>query len=298
MMIWNEEKGEEGGFTGLLQPGTTAAGYGYQLVSPNIGILNSKCAVVLEDVNMSDISTEYPAMTGAFWVSRKGIFKSNGGVIKDVTGGIANYFDTSKPECIRRGYEDKHFFDWDDNEKVMILGLVSGSSATTPNKFFVYNPFTNMWAEDTRGQNISCLFNVEAASGDVPILQYAGGQDGFVYRVNTTDDDVSTAIDADVIMELDSDQERIVVKQELLKSKVQSAGNITRSVSENGNSTYGKTRTIDMTERVSGETYRREESLTDHIEGEHLSFRWRNNTASQSMYLLDVEFRLRPKLNR
>jgi hypothetical protein len=306
LLVWQEELGEEGGGFHIVEPGLSVAeqvntggkGYDSEVISDRIGILNSKCAVVLEDVGMGDLNIDRPVMKGVFFISRYGVYKSDGSFLKNISGGIGNHFDPSRSECIRAGYEKKHFLTWDSTYNVLRMGLVSGSSATEPNKFFIYNPVRDIWAEDTLGQKLSCLTEVGAASGDVPVLQYGGGQDGFVYRVNTTNDDISTAIDGDVIMELDSEKNRIRLTQELLKCKVQSAGDISRSVSQNGNTTYEYARTIDMTARVPGESYRREERLTDSIEGEHLSFRWRNNIASQSMYLLDVEFRLKEKLNR
>jgi len=298
MLVWQEEKGEEGGGFHIIQPGATAAGYASQVISDKIGIMNSKCVAVLEDVGMTDLNTERPIMKGVYFLSRSGVYKTDGSFLRNISSGIANYFDSSKSECIRAGYENKHYLTYDTLYRILRLGIVSGSSATEPNKFFVYNYATDKWAEDTLGQPLSSIFEVEASSGNVPILQYGGGQSGFVYRLNTTDNDVATAIDADVIMEMDSEKDRLVVQQELLKCKVQSAGDISRSVSVNGNTTYTNSRTISMTARVTGESYRREEVLTDHIEGEHLSFRWRNNTAAQSMYLLDVEFRLKPKYNR
>ncbi|MCK5616852.1 hypothetical protein KAR91_84100 [Candidatus Pacearchaeota archaeon] len=302
LLVWQEEKGEEGGGFHIIEPGLTATGYDSQVISDRIGILNSKCAVVLEDVEMRDLNINRPVMKGVYFVSRYGVYKSDGGSLKGVSGGISNYFKSKNTECIRAGYEGKHSLTWDSMYGILRLALVSGPTATEPNKFFIFNSVRGIWAEDTLGQPLSCMAEVEAVSGNVPVLQYGGGQDGFVYRVNITDNDTdndaSTAIDADVIMELDSEQDRFIVKQELLKSKVQSAGAISRSVSVNGNTAYEYNRTIKMTERVAGETYRREEKLTDLIEGEHLSFRWRNNEISEKMYLLDVEFRVNKKLNR
>ena len=300
LFAFQEEKGRDGGCLTVIE-GDAPENYSKLVLSTQIGIMNAKCVAVLEDVDISELNKERPIFKALFWLSRYGVFKCDGRVVKNVSGGIANFFDATQSEVVRVGYEDKHWLEWDPTYNVLRIGLVSGGSATEPNIFLVYNPVTGVWGTDTLGQDLSCMTNVEAASGDISVLQYGGTQDGFVMQFNTTTNDTaasSTAIDADVIMELDSEKDRLRVKQELMKCKVQSAGDISRSVSINGNTTYTNARTIGMTARIAGESYRREEKLTDDIEGEHLSFRWRNNTASQSMYLLDVEFRLQPKYNR
>ena len=54
--------------------------------------MNNKCAVVLEDVGMTDLSTENPSMKGVFFKSRYGNFKTDGRFLLNISGGIYNYY--------------------------------------------------------------------------------------------------------------------------------------------------------------------------------------------------------------
>lgn len=297
LLVWQEEKGKEGGCFSIVEPGETSAKYDSQIVSPTLGILNSKCAVVLEDVNMSDINKEIPTMTGVFFVSRVGIQKSNGDFVKDISGGIANYFDPSKAECIRRGYEDKHFLEWDSLYKVIRLGLVSGSSATEPNKFFVLDPVTNAWTEDVLGQNISSLTEIEAASGNTIMLQYAGCQDGFVRRVNTSNHDDGSDITSNIVLGLNGRGHKFLLDEETVRCKAQSSGEITRTIASDGNTTFEDTQTLEMTVDETGDTYRAHRYPSGRLEGSHFEIKFENTTSGVPMELEDFGCTIEEVLN-
>jgi hypothetical protein len=292
LLVWQEEKGSEGGCFSIVEPGATAADYASQIISPTLGILNNKCAVVLEDVNMSDINAEIPTMTGVFFVSRTGIYKSNGSFVKSISGGIANYFDPSKTECIRRGYEKKHFLEWDSLYKVLRLGIVSGASATEPNKFFHLDPATNAWMEDVLGQNISSLTEVEAASGNIAVLQYAGCQDGYVRRVNTGNLDDGTLITSNVVLGVNGQGHKIVLHEESVRCKVQASGNITRTIAIDGNTAFADSKTLPMTAYNTNDTFRAHRNPTDKLQGNHFEIKYENTTSDVPMELEDAGFRI------
>lgn len=284
MLVWGEEKGEEGGYFTIVQPGATASGYDSQIISERIGIMNNKCAVTLEDANMGDLNTERPVMKGVYFLSRTGVYKSDGSFLKNISGGIANYFDPTRSVCIRRGYEKEHFLSWDSTYGVLRLGIVSGNSATVPNKFFVFDTVGDTWHEDELGQPLSSIFEVDGASGDIPVLQYGGGQDGYVYRLNTTNDDVSTAIDKSIKIELDGEGYRIRLGGMAFVLKDQTAGDITVDVYVNGAATPVYTSARSMISSIGAYKGHR---FNCHIEGDHLTIRLRNNTSNQPVYLLE-----------
>lgn len=286
LFVWQEEKGRDGGCLTIIE-GNSPSTFDKLVLSDRIGIVNSKSLALIEDMEVGDMSPNKGVYKGVLWISRYGIYKTDGRNIKNISGGISNYFDPLKAECIRAGYEAKHWMAWDSVYSVVRVGLVSGASATMPNIFFVYDPITGNWSTDTLGQPLSCIEEVEAASGNIPALQIGGGQDGYVYQVNTTDSDISTAIDGSVTMELNGKGRRITLKEEALRCKVQSAGDITRTIAMNGNTTFGDSKTFSMTAAASGDTYRRHRSVIDKT-GDHVSIKWRNNTAGQNMLLLDV----------
>jgi hypothetical protein len=78
------------------------------------------------------------------------------------------------------------------------------------------------------------MWEVAAASGNVPVLQMGGSQDGYVMRLNNTDDDISTAIDKSIRIELDGEGWQIRLKKMALVFKDQTAGNLIVDVYRKG----------------------------------------------------------------
>ena len=288
MLVWGEEIGEEGGYFSIIQPGADATGYDSQIISERIGIMNNKCAVTLEDSNMGDLNTERPIMKGVYFLSRSGVYKSDGSFLKVISGAIANYFDPTRDECIRRNYEKEHFLVWDSAYGVIRLGIVSGDSATVPNKFFTFDTAGNTWHEDVLGQPLSSISEIDGNSGDIPVLQYGGGQDGYVYRLNTTDSDVSTAIDKSLKIELDGEGHVLRLKEMALVVKAQAAGDVIVDIYRKGNATPAFTKTLTMIN--ANADYKGHRFLTGDVKGDHLTIRIRNSVASQPVYLLEYGF--------
>jgi hypothetical protein len=65
-----------------------------------------------------------------------------------VGGDIQNYFDPDKPECIRNGYGNMHWAAFDSRDGVVRFGLVTGTTATSPNVFPVLDLRTMTWSFD------------------------------------------------------------------------------------------------------------------------------------------------------
>lgn len=213
LMVWQEEKGTDGGCLTLIE-GSTTEDINKRIISTKHGTFSSKSAVVVEDVpTQSNLSvdssgqlTQVPSnATVAFFISRDGVFSSNGKTVNCVSQKIQNHFDnTDSSDCIRRGYENEHWIDYDPIFKVIRMGLVTGSSATVPNTFLVYDISSGVWSYDSLAQPLSCHCNVEATSGQYPVLQCGGGSgDGTVYQLNVGTTDAGTAIDSYALMEFD-----------------------------------------------------------------------------------------------
>lgn len=294
LLVWQAEKGEEGGSLTIVE-GDTPTGqmaFDKKLISSRYGIVNSKSAVVLEGVNISEMNTDRPIATVAYWISRDGVFKTNGVTFSSADADISNFFDPTKSECIVKGKEDKHWMAYDRAYKVVRMGLCcgnppAGTSADMANRFFVLDPLTGKWITDVLTQPISCMFEVEAETGNLIVLQMGGGQDGYVRQLNTTNSDESTAIDASVTMEINGKGERIRVKKDSLRCKSQPAGNIVRTIMADGNPAVKDTKTLTMTAKIANDVYRRH-FKTNPTEGDHLSIKWRHNTAGEACHFLDL----------
>lgn len=298
LMVWQEEKGELGGCVTLIQ-GFSPETYGKFIISNRIGIMNSKSAAVVDSILALGKSGMKP-MTLAFWLSREGVFTTDGQYVTNISGDIVNYFDPIKTECIRAGYESKHWLAYDAAYNAIMIGLVSGASATLPNIFLVYDLIDHTWGFDTRAQNLSCLINVEAASGNIPILQVAGGTaDGYVYQINQTLDDVTTAIDAICSIELNGNGNKIQCGKEIFRVKSQSTGNVTRKIYVDGTTTlYGSAidfpQTTTLPPQASGSAFCLHRFVTGNATGTHLKFEWRHNTLAESCFLEEVGLDIKP----
>lgn len=290
MLTFQAESGEKGGCTTLFE-GFSPTTFGKLLLSDRVGIMNEKCAVVVDGVTTAT-QTDERIQTICFWISRYGIMATDGRVIYIISDDIQNYFDERFTESVRRGYEHKHAAFHDPFDNVIRFALVSGTSATVPNIFPVFDLADKSFSFDKHGTAFSCFATVEAASGDTHLLQMAGGSsDGFVHQVNIgTNDAGSTAIDADAILEIDGGAYEIRLMREVLRCKAQSAGDITRSIAKDGSSTFTHTKTLSMVN--SGKAYVRHSKATGNLKGNHLSIRYRNNVVSQTMRIEDVGYEI------
>lgn len=219
LMVVQEEKAGKGGIT--LFEGYSPQTFGKIGVSDTLGVYNSKCLVVVDGIKISTM-TEEKVKKVAFGLCSKGLWRYDGTTPQIVSDQVRNYFDSTKNECIRRGYEDQHWIAYDPADNVLLIGIVSGTVATTPNVFLVYDltQTVDPWSFDVRTQPFSCMLNVESSSGNLKNIQIAGGSgDGIIYRINTGKNDVTTAIDSFVIIELDGDGEIIELRKMVLRRK-------------------------------------------------------------------------------
>jgi len=219
LMVWQEEKGKGGGCVTIFE-GYSPLTFGKVVISTDYGILNSKCAAVVDGTRVGT-PTDQVITKIAFWLSHYGIFMSNGVWVTDITGDIKNYFNPRETECIARGYDNDHWLEYDPAENTINIGLVT-ATGTVPNVHLVLDLENLTWSHDVRTPYLSCMTNVEAASGTKPILQIGGGvADGFVYLLNTGVNDVVTAIDAYSTNEFSGKGMTIHINDGVVRTKVQ-----------------------------------------------------------------------------
>ena len=230
LVIWQEEKGVDGGCITLLE-GYDPLRIGKLLISTRFGTFSQKSVCVVdEDVVTFNLQLQADGTfakspdvkTAAFFLSRYGfcMIDGRGGVTIVSDPAITPYFDQTDTRCIRRGYEDDHWIAIDSTYNVIRIGLVSGSTATVPNIFLVYDYKTGSFSHDKLAYPLSCHVEVEAESGQHQVLQIGGGvNDGMVYQLNTGTNDVSTAIDAYVVMEFDGQGHTLHLEELILRCK-------------------------------------------------------------------------------
>jgi len=260
LMVWQEEKGVQGGCVTLFS-GYNPASYQRTVLSTRIGTMNSKTVAVIESVKTATADTatalEEKIATLVFFLSNNGVCVSNGYTISIVSDDIQNYFDSSKEECIRRGYEDKMWLTYDSTHGVLRLGLVSGPLATKANVFPVYDLADKAWSFDVLGQNLACMAEIEAGSENIPIVQVGGGQeDGTVYQLNYGLNDVEIAIDTYAQIELNNSGLVLNLREFLIRFAAQDYGEVIVEFFKNN--LPGPTKTISMLPEKPGQIIKRE----------------------------------------
>ena len=276
LMVWQEEKGKEGGCLTLFE-GYSPPTFGKLVLSTKLGTLNAKSFAIVDGV-FTSTKTDEVVGTIAFFLSHYGVFMSDGRYVTSISDDIQNYFNPLESECIRKGYENQMWLSYDSAYNVIRIGLVSGSSATTCNIFPVYDLTDKVWTFDDFEQKPSCMAEVEADSGGVHTIQMAGGVGtGFVYQSNYGDNDVTTAISAFADIQLNADGAEIGLRELVLTAKTGTGLTITPTI----DGTDGTTITETALTKV-----RNKYSLNS--QGTNIKVRIGNSTASESMHLFSI----------
>lgn len=289
LMIFQEEKGLEGGCITLIQ-GYDTKTIEKSIISNSIGIINSKAYVVVDGVPTPN-NPKASHVKMVFFISRQGVHMTDGQGVMRISDPVDIYFDpTDTTNCIRDGYEDKHWLKYDSVHKCIRIGLCTGVSATVANMFLVFDVLEGSWGTDTLGQTITCMAEIEAGSGNITVLQYGGSSDGFVYRLNTGLNDIGATtipVNSFLTLEVDGGGNKIDAKTLQVRCKSQTAGSITPSIAFDGNITYTDETVRSMIAKTTGDSYVYQDFPINRKLTDHLSIKLTHNTASEEMYLLD-----------
>jgi hypothetical protein len=251
--------------------------------------MNAKSVAIVDGV-LTATATDETIKTLAFFLSRYGVCVTDGRTISIISDDIRNYFDPTKDECIRRGYEQEMWLEHDTQDNVIRMGLVSGSDATLPNIFPVFDLVTKKWAFDTPAQELSCFANVAAGSGDTVIAQVGGGiDDGTVYQCNYGYNDVSAGIDASLTFELSDGGQVLNLEEFLLIAKAIGSGNAVIQLFENGLSN-GVT-AVAISAAIGSQEVRRHRIPIDRT-SELISVKIGNGKKDEELYLLEAGFQV------
>jgi len=288
LMVWQEEKGVEGGCVTLFE-GYSPSTFGKLVLSSKIGSMNAKSVAIVDGV-LTATATDETIKTLAFFLSRYGVCVTDGRTITIISDDIRNYFEPTKDECIRRGYESEMWLEHDTQENVIRIGLVSGSSATLPNIYPVFDLVTKKWSFDTVAQELSCMANVAAGSGETTIVQVGGGiDDGTVYQLNYGYNDVSTGIDASLTFELSDGGQVLNLEELLLIAKAIESGSAILQIFSN-NIADGST-AIPITPGIGSQLVRRHRIPINRT-SELISVKIGNSKKDEEFYLLEVGFQV------
>lgn len=276
LLVGQEQIGKQGGCMTIFE-GYSPTTYGRLVISTIIGPMNWKCMVVVEGVLVSTV-TEQKVKTLCFVLCRQGFVATDGRIFSVVSDDIGNYFDPTKSECITRATEDRMFIHWSTTESLIYMGIVSATGNTENNIFPIFDLVNKQFYFDDRAQELSCMTEIEAGSGDVAIVTMGGGvDDGFVYQLNYGRPDVSSVIDAYVMSEFNYGGLKMLMREVLLLCKVHASGNVAMTPYAQEVAKTGWN--FAQTAAVASETSRRNRKGINLV-GHHLSLRFRNTEAA------------------
>ena len=303
LMVWQQELGAEGGCLTLFDAWGPPL-YSKVLLSSKIGTLNAKSAVVIDGVTLPRaLDPIGKPVTIAFFISHYGIYFTDGEKPIRISDDIQNYFDTKETAtCITRGAEDEMFVFHDTSYNVLRFGLVTGASGTVCNTFPVFDLVDWTWSFDTLGQALAAMCEVEAASGDLPILQYGGGtNDGFIYQLNVGLNDynaaVKTLIASYIRMEFNGQGEYMELRELLLLMKTQT-GDAELTVYKNDVAVTAVTdKDLSMVAENTNEMVRRHR-VPLNVVGQHISIQIQHDEVDEGCYLEGLGVNMKTWENR
>lgn len=284
LMVWQEEKGVEGGCITIIE-GYSPETFGKLIMSSKLGTMSNKTVVVV-DGTIKSTKTDESIKTMAYFISRYGVFATDGTTVWSISDPIQNYFDPQEEECIRYGYKNKMWMGYDSAEDVLRLGLVSGPNATTCNVFPVYDLADGSWYFDCYGQELACITEVDAASGNTEVVQIGGGvDDGTVYHLNYGNNDVGEAIDSYVRLEFTGDGQYLLLREMILKVKSETSGNAYIEIYNAGRKRVKKV--VPITPEIYDQIVRRNRIPLNFI-SQHISIVIGNKEPQKTIYLEEL----------
>lgn len=283
IMVFQEEKGARGGCVTIFE-GYSPATFGKLVLSTRIGSFSPKTIAVVDGAEASQTRRDTTSQTQCYFLSHYGVFMSDGRVVTCISDDIQNYFDPRFSECIRKGYEDVMWLEYDSTENLVKIGIVSGSSATACNKYFCYDIADGVWYEDTYAASLSVFREVEAGSGQFHTLQISGGDStGYLYQMNSGTTDDSTAITWKLVWEFGHGPYFIDIMEVLTRLKVSAGQTYTWTMEEND--VQVDTGTGSMAAEVTNYTLRRNRHLQETGDIPWITF---TMTGTAAIYLYDM----------
>jgi hypothetical protein len=297
LVVWQEERGRDGGCLTLFE-GYSPSTFGKLLLSAKIGSFSQKSVVVIDGAN-SFTRKDDNQQTLAFFISHYGIFVTDGSIVTRISDDIQNYFDLRFTECIRRGYEKQMFVEHDTSSNVLRFGLVSGSSATQCNIFPVFDLTDWNWSFDILGQAHSHVHEVEASSGQYPVIQVAGSTNGFIYKINDNSVKTDGGVDIDMIVrpEFNSASRHLDVSEIVVRALPVTGSSFTMEVFEDGVENTDAQLTISTDDPADGQDLIRERAVVDLSQASNISIKLRSNN-DEDCYLYDFNLDMVEELER
>ena len=291
LMVFQEEKGTVGGCITLFE-GYSPETYGKLVLSTRLGTFSQQSVCIIDGSTDTTRTTDVTQTQVAF-ISKYGVYLTEGRTIKMISQPIANYFDPEKSTYIQTDFDAgdcPHWIAYDRANNCLRLGIRTIASTTdSPDVYPVFHLDTNEWTFDKfPNQSITAFVEVTAASGNVDSLQYAAGIDllsttDLVYRCvagqdyDETGAGVKDAITGELRMEFSDGPNYLNINELSLRASSAEDYTLTKKVYENGVLDTTETQTFNMDADGTYLTYR--ERILENMQLNHhfsLYLSWEN----------------------
>jgi hypothetical protein len=245
LMVFQKEEGSLGGCLTLFE-GYSPETFGKLVLSTRLGSFSQQ-SVCIVDASTDTTRTTDVTQTQVAFISKYGIFFTDGRTIRRISGPIDDIFDPEKTSYIDVNPGSGHWISYDRAGNCLRLGIQTVASTTgTPDIYPVFNLDGNFWTFDVFiGQSITAFAEVSAVSGDIDSLQYVAGKDlvsttDLIYRcVGGSDyDELATGVKQGIEMvlrpEFSSGGNYLKINEFTIRTSAQEDYTMTKAVYENG----------------------------------------------------------------
>jgi hypothetical protein len=295
LIAWQIEDADSGGCTTLFE-GFSPQTFGKVILSTRIGCLNAKSAAIIDGAT-AFVTNRDNQQTMAIWLSRYGVYMTDGRVVTSISEPIRNYFNPAQSECININKRERMWLEYDSGERVIRIGLVTGSN-TNVDTFPVLDLLSMTWSFDTypSTNEPGCFTEVVPDTGtNTPLIQITGGAtDASIKQSNYQKNDVDEtntdiAIECLADVEFDGEGGIVALERLYLREKAQD-GNTTVRIKESTNTSAIAKRSLPRNARQKGDQHHRSEFTQLGQQSDHITVRFENKELNSSMYLLDALF--------
>ena len=258
LMVFQKEEGSLGGCLTLFE-GYSPSTYGKLVLSTRLGTFSQQ-SVCIVDASTDTTRTTDVTQTQVAFISKYGIFITDGRTIRRISGDIDDIYDPSKSNYININPGSGHWVCYDRASNCLRFGIQTiASTSSSPDLYPVFHLGGNYWTFDVFPyQSITAFAEVSAVSGSVDSLQYAAGKDispgttDLIYRCRSgidydeESDGTKNAIDIKLRSEFSSGGNYLEIKEFTVRAEAVTNYTMTKKVYENGVLDSTETETFDM----------------------------------------------------
>ena len=258
LMVFQLEQGSLGGCLTLFE-GYSPETFGKLVLSTRLGSFSQQ-SVCIVDASTDTTRTTDVTQTQVAFISKYGIFFTDGRTINRISGPIDNIFDPDDTLYIDSTPGSGHWISYDRAGNCLRLGIQTvASTSGTPDIFPVFHLDGSYWTFDKfPNQTITAFCEVTAVSGNVDSLQYVAGKDispgttDLIYRCKSSidydeeSDGTKDAIAIKIRPEFSSGGNYLEIEEFTIRAKSVADYTMTKKIYENGVVDSSENESFDM----------------------------------------------------